>query len=260
MTEGWMLLKDGAAEMAQRRLGDMNQLLASTVAQFHVDAAGQVEGLYGPSYDGMGASMFNAVTTVIGSMVPASVVSTVGMTAIRSFRDVLVAGVNQAASSSASGRLAAAKEELRRVLGDLTAATRDSANAAWSEGAGKVRDSLNELFEHRSELRNLEYDYNATSTEEWLCDQIGIQDAHVANPSHLLIQQLWQAFHHDYYLASSRVRWADRNHYEKLQFLAELAEDERAPFLSLMGEDVAWWTIALRQWITGNTGGPSMHQ
>ena len=56
------------------------------------------------------------------------------------------------------------------------------------------------------------------------------------------------------------MRWADRNHLEELRFLAEMAEHDRAPFRHLTGEDPAWWAIALHQWITGNTTGPSMHQ
>ena len=255
--EGWVLLKDGADKVAKQRLGDLNQLITSTVTQFHTEAAGQVEGLEGGSQDGMGAAMFTAITSVIASAFPNGGMA---LGAITSFRDVLVSGITQAAANSSAGRLAQAKDELRRVLGELAAATRDSAEAAWYESSNKVDESLDALFNERPDLKNLEFDDNAAWTEGWLCDQIGIRDAHVADPSHRIIGPLWEAFHHDYYRAAARVRWADRSHGEKLQFLAEMDGGEREPFLVLMGEDPRWWEIELQRWLSGNTGGPSMHQ
>jgi len=71
---------------------------------------------------------------------------------------------------------------------------------------------------------------------------------------------LWESFHLDYHRAAARARWADRGHTEKLQFLAEIAGDERDPFLRLMGEDPAWWEIELRRWLSGNSTGASMQR
>jgi hypothetical protein len=260
-TESWMLLKDGAAKVATQRLSDLQLLLTTCVSQFHDDASAQVEGLEGESHEGLGAELFNALTNVLMVAFPEEkLIEKVAMEAIKGFRDVFVAGIAHAAATSDDGRLAQAKDELRRVLNDLVAATRDSATAAWHEGTAKIDQDLTTFFDTNPKYRNLPFDGDADATEKWISDQIGIRDAAMIDPSAQILAALWDAFHRDFYRISAQVRWADQSQIGKLQFLADMEPDQRTPFLQMMGEDPAWWEVALRQWLSGNSLGPSMPQ
>ena len=260
-TENWMLLKDGAAKVAAQRLSDLQQLLAVCVSQFHDDASAQVEGLEGESDAAVGAALFNALTNVIMVAFPAeALLEKVAAEAIKSFRDVLVTEITSAGAASAAGRLAQAKDDLRRILNDLVAAARDSAAKATYVGRAKIDQDLGAFFAAHPDYYNLPYDADANATEGWLSDQIGIRAAAVINPSAELLAGLWDTFHQALYRISARGRWADRSHFDKLQFLAEMEPDQRVPFLQMMGEDPSWWEEALQQWLSGNTGGPAMHQ
>ncbi len=259
--ENWMLLKDGAAKVATQRLSDLQQLLTTCVSQFHDDASAQVEGLEGESHEGLGAELFNALTNVLMVAFPEEMLlEKIAAEAIKGFRDVFVAGVAHAAATSADGRLAQAKDELRRVLNDLVAATRDSATAAWHDGAAKINRDLTAFFDADPKYHNLPYDGDANATEEWISDQIGIRDAAEIDPSAKILAGLWDAFHRDFYRIAAQVRWAGQSQLSKLQFLADMEPDQRVPFLQMMGEDSAWWEEALRRWQSGGMLDPSMPQ
>jgi hypothetical protein len=237
---GWVQLKAQADEIGRRRLGDLHQVISDTVSQFQTEAAGQVEGLSGPSRDGMAQTMFAAMTNVAMSTIPGF---QVGRAAIGAFRDVFLRGISDAAASSAGGREAQAKDELRRVLGDLAYETRESAKAAWNAGAALIDNDLDELITERPELQNLEFDDNAAWTAGWLCDQIGIQEASLVDPSAQLIATLWDAFHKEYYEAAAALRWGELDAVGRAAFLAEMEPDQRVPFLRLMGEDPSDWGV-----------------
>jgi hypothetical protein len=247
VAENWMLLKDGSTKVAHQRLSDFHQLITTCVSQFHDDASAQVEGLEGPSEEGLGLELFKVLSDLLMVAFPEEYIAEqLAREAIKAFRDTLVAGVSKAAAVSAAGRLAQAKDELRRVLNDLVAATRDSAAAAWREGIAKVPESLQAFFDANPNHHNLPYDENANAMEEWLSDSIGIRDAFVANPCPEIIEGLWTSFHKDYYRVSARLRWNERSFTEKYQFLTEMNRSQRPEFVRMMGENWdGWWVIGL---------------
>jgi hypothetical protein len=242
-----VLLKDGAIKVAHQRLSDTHQLITTCVSQFHDDASAQVEGLEGPSEEGLGIELFKALSDIVMVAFPEEYIAEkLAREAIKGFRDTFAAGVSQAATASAAGRLAHAKDELRRVLNDLVAATRDSAAAAWRAGIDKIPDSLQAFFDANPHHHNLPYDENANAMEEWLSDSIGIRDAGVANPSPAITEGLWTSFHKDYYRVSAKLRWAERNFTEKYRFLTEMDPGQRPEFVRMMGENWdGWWVIGL---------------
>jgi hypothetical protein len=240
-SESWSRLVQNADTIATQRLSDYHQLFTTCVAQFHDDASAQVEDLEGhASEEGLGLEMFKGLTNVLMAAFPVEkLVEEVAAEAIKSFRDVFVAGVSQAAASTSAGRVAHAKDELRRQLNELVYATRTSSEAAWSAGQSKISASLDAFSDanpHYHTLGDLlvnEADWKANA--EWLADQIGILNAFVVNPTPELTDALWKAFHHDYYRISAQVRWADRSDHEQMVFVRDMEPSQRFPFLTMMG-------------------------
>jgi hypothetical protein len=212
------------------------------VNQFHHDASAQVEGLEGHSEEGLGIELFKALTDVLMVAFPEEVIiEKMAGEALKGFRDVMIAGISQVAHESSAGRLAHAKDELRRVLNNLTAATSDGATAGWHDGTGKLPASLDAFFHAHPEHKHDEFGADASWWEGYICDQIGIRDAAVADPSPQIVQALWTSFHTDFYRISAQVKWADRDFYSKVQFLAEMEASQRHDFLVSVGEDPQNW-------------------
>lgn len=224
-TQPWMMLKDGAAKVAAQRLSDTHQLITTAIVQFHEDAVTQIEGFEDVnSEEGLGLELFKALTDVLMVAFPEEmIIEKVAAEAIKGFRDVMIAGVQQQEKATAAQTLAHAKDQLRHVLDDLVAGFRASAQDGWSAGHYKIDDSLNAFFEAHPNYKNLEYGADANQYEEWICDQIGIKDPPSFNPSHTIIEALWAKFNHEV----ARVSWNLQNHHR--------------PVIERMGFDYAHW-------------------
>jgi hypothetical protein len=162
---------------------------------------------------------------------------------------VLVAGLHEAGQHAVAGSYEQAHDQLAHVLNDLVVATRSSAVQAWHGAAALVPQSLDAFFEAHPDYKHHEFGADAAQWEAWICDQLGILDAAVANPAAALTEALWRAFHADYYRVSARVRWHDRNVVEQVEFLADMDPAQRDPFLHTMGaRNLDGWHQALALW------------
>jgi hypothetical protein len=246
VADSWPHLKDGAIKLGHQRLSDMHHLITTCVSQFHDDASAQVENLSGPSEEGLGLDLFKALTDVLFVFFPETmIVEKIAREAIKGFRDTMIAGINQAGAASAAGRLAQAKDELRRVLNDLAYATRSNAEAGWRDGVAKLPESLQGFIDASPQYHHLPYDENAHAMEGWLCDSIGIRDAAVANPTPQMIEALWASFNRNVGRVSGRLKWNGMNFVEKYQWLHPVERQQRDHFLTNMGENVYWWELGL---------------
>jgi hypothetical protein len=196
-TEPWMMLKDGAAKVAAQRLADTHQLITTAVSGFHDDAVTQIEGLQGPSEEGLGNELFKALTDVLMLAFPEELVAEqVAGEALKGFRDVMIAGITAQEKVTAATKLAQAKDQLRHVLDDLAASFRASAETGWTDAHYKIDESLKAFFNAHPEYKNLDYGEDANAFEEWLSDSIGIRDPPAYDPSPTIIAALWAQFNH----------------------------------------------------------------
>jgi len=247
-----MLLKDGAEKTASQRLSDLHQVVTSTVNQFHRDATSQIESIHGESHEGLGAELFKALHSVMMVCFPEEyIIEKMAAEVIKGARDAALASIGQSEAASAQGRLDQAKDELRRKLDDLAAATDEAMRAAWHAGVASLPASLDAVFTAHPEYKNQDFGADASQWEGWLSDQIGVRDAFVANPSAQIIEKLWQSFHHDFYQATARLHFFDMdNDIVRLLFLLrdiEPASDVHE-FLRVIGADVAYWDKRLRMY------------
>jgi hypothetical protein len=251
-TEPWMLLKAGADTLARQRLGDMHQHVTETVMVFHNDAAQQIAELRAPAESGLGAELFKALTGVLMVAFPEElIIEKVAGEAIKAFRDVMVAGIHEAGQQATAATYEQAHDQLAHILNDLVAATQASATQAWHSAAALVPQSLDAFFDAHPDYKHHEFGADAAQWEAWICDQIGIRDAAVANPAATMTEALWHAFHTDYYRISAQVRWHDKNVLEQVEFLHDMDPAQRDPFLHMMGaRDLENWHHALALWET----------
>jgi hypothetical protein len=255
--EDWHHFKAGANKVATQRLSDLHQIIVGTVFQFYRDASEQVENFDGESQSGLGASLFSGLTSVLFAAIPNPAM---GVAAIVAFRDVLVSGISAHASSATDDRHKEARAQLRHVVNELATSTQSSADSAWSSATGRIDGDLDLLWQQRSDHYGpIAYGNDASWWEGQICDEIGIRDPHVYSPAADITGALWAAWTPEVSRVSLRVQWDDKSHTGKLQYLLEHPADFDR-IMSTLGLDASWWRIALEQYVSGNTGGPSMHQ
>jgi hypothetical protein len=255
--EDWHHFKAGAHKVATQRLSDLHQIIVGTVFQFYRDASEQVESFDGESQSGLGASLFSSLTSVLFAAIPNPAM---GVAAIVAFRDVLVSGISAYASSATDDRHKAAREQLRHVVNELATSTQESANSAWSTATGRIDGDLDLLWQNRKDHYGpIRYGDDASWWEGQICDEIGVRDPHVYSPAADITRALWAAWTPEVARVSLRVQWEDKSHTGKLQYLLENPE-HFDHIMSTLGLDASWWRIALEQYVSGNTGGPSMRQ
>jgi hypothetical protein len=245
VVDSWPQLKDGANKVAHQRLSDTYHLITTCVSQFHDDASASIESLEGPSEEGLGLELFKALSDVLMVAFPEGAIVEVAAEAIKGFRDTLIAGISHAEASTAAGRVAHAKEELRRILNDLANATRESAKSAWSVGIAKIPDSLQGFIDANPQFHNAPYDENANAMEEWLSDSIGIRAADVSDPSPEITAALWASFNKDIGRVAGHLKWESMNFTEKWHYVQPLERSQRDAFIRQNDENVEWWEIGL---------------
>jgi hypothetical protein len=249
MPEDWMLLKDGAAKVADQRLSDLHQLLTGTVSGFHRDAVTQIESIHGESHEGLGSELFKAAHSVMMVCFPEEAVLEKALAeVVKGARDVALTSIAQSEAASASGRLEHAKEELRRKLDDLTTAADDGFRAGWQEAVRRTPDALTAFFEDHPEYKETQYGENANEWEGWLCDQMGIHGAFEAYSVDIL-RALWHGFTKDFTQTTAHLHFFEMdNDTERLLFLLQHVESVSNvnEFLTLVGADVAYWDRLLR--------------
>lgn len=250
MATDWALLKDGTAKVAGQRLSDLHQIMTSTVSGFHRDATTQVESIHGHSAEGLGSELFKALHSVLMVCFPEELIIEKAMAeVVKGARDAAMASINQSEAQSAQGRLDAAKDELRRRLDDLAAAFDESYFAAWRAAIAAVPHALDAYFAEHPEHQTASFDANASEWEAWLCDQIGIRDAGVANPSAQALASLWAAFHHEFYRTTAHLNFFEMdNDTVRLLFLLRDVEpvSNVSEFLHAVGADVPYWERLVR--------------
>jgi hypothetical protein len=251
-TEPWMLLKDGAEKVATQRLSDLHQLVTGTVNQFHRDATSQIDAIHGEAHEGLGAELFKALHGVMMVCFPEEyIIEKMAAEVVKGARDAALASIGQSEAASAQGRLNQAKDELRRKLDELAAATDEAMRAAWYAGVAHLPAAVEAVFTAHPEYKNTEFGSNASEWEGWLCDQIGVRDAFVANPSAHITEQLWQAFHHDFYRATARLHFYEIDgDTERLLFLLRdiAPASDVHEFLGAIGADVPYWDRRVRMY------------
>jgi len=251
-TEGWVLLKDGAEKVGNQRLGDLHQIVTGTVNQFHRDATSQIEAIHGESHEGLGAELFKTLHSVMMVCFPEEyIIEKMAAEVIKGARDAALASVAQSESASAQGRLDQAKDELRRKLDDLAAATDAALQAAWYTGASHLPNAIEAVFTAHPEYKTMDFGADASQWEAWLCDQIGVRDAHATNPSAHITEQLWQSFHHDYYRATARLHFYEMdNDVVRLLFLLRDIEPTTnvRDFLNSICADIPYWERRVRMY------------
>jgi hypothetical protein len=121
--------------------------VTSTVNQFHRDATSQIESIHGESHEGLGAELFKALSGVMMVCFPEEyIIEKMAAEVIKGARDAALASIGQSEAASAQGRLDQAKDELRRKLDDLAAATEEAMRAAWHAGVANLPTSLDAVF------------------------------------------------------------------------------------------------------------------
>jgi hypothetical protein len=168
---------------------------------------------------------------------------------IKGARDAALASIAQSEAASAQGRLDKAKDELRRKLDDLAAATDEAMRQAWQVGVSHMPTSIEPVFTAHPEYKSFDFGADASQWEGWFCDQIGVRDAFVTNPSAHITEQLWQSFHHDFYRATARLHFYDMdNDVVRLLFLVRDIEpvSNVHNFLVAIGADVPYWERRMR--------------
>jgi hypothetical protein len=249
--EDWPLYKAGAAKVARQRLADLQQMITGAVDQFHRDVWEQVEDFDGESESSMGAGLFNGLTSVLLAAVPNA---GVGVASISAFRDLLVSGITGHLAGATEDRHRAARDQLRHVVNELAAATDSAAKAAWGAAVLGLDDDLDLLFGSDPELSGrLRYDDQADWWEGYMCDAIGVFNPHVYDPSAEITERLWSEFTPILARTSLRVKWDDKDHGERLQYLLENREHWDR-IMMVLDLDSRWWEIELDRWLRGDSG------
>jgi hypothetical protein len=222
------------------------------VNQFHRDASSQIESIHGESHEGLGAELFKTLHSVMMVCFPEEyIIEKMAAEVIKGARDAALASLAQSESASAQGRLDKAKDELRRKLDDLAAATDEAMRAAWYAGVSHMPNAIDAVFTAHPEYKTMEFGADASQWEGWFCDQIGVRDAFSTNPSPHIIEQLWQSFHHDFYRATARLHFYEMdNDVVRLLFLLRDIEPTTnvRDFLNSIGADVPYWERRVRMY------------
>lgn len=272
MAHDWLLIKDGAAHEAGRRLDATNQMAYAAANQFWRDARTATDGLEAPSSEGLGLEMFKALTDVLMVAFPEElIIEKVAGEALKAFRDVAIAGVSQQRAATAAETKAHAQDQLRHVLDDLLAGFEAGLKAGKLAAMHKVDDSIQKFFGAHPEYQNFDFGNDTTQWEAWVCDQIGIRDEGVMDPSATITEHLWAQFNHEIARVSWGMKmehtpvlerqnfdfaqWHALDAHDRLERLAHLDQHARQQLLqgyegddTLSQDQIAQWLKLAEEW------------
>ena len=252
MAESWELLRDGAVHLAYQRLQGLHSVATGAVNSFHRDAYAQIETLRGSAPSALGGELFKTLTNIVWICFPeGALLEKIADEAFKAARDGAVSTLQSYAAQSSDQRAEGARDELRAKLNDMTAANDAAFKAAWIQGNAKAPEALATFFQQHPQYRNLPYDSNAIHMQGWLCDQIGIRDFAIVDPTAKILEELWAAFAKEVGRASAKLKFFDMdNDVERLVYLLEKVAPttDVATFLQRIGADVRYWQTLIQMY------------